>query len=390
MALPPVPLKDEQRALISHLAELVEKDGEIAFLRPWVAGDRPRNAITLDPYHGYNVFFTLFSEWLHPHPGPPLYLTRHQIEQQGGRLEAEARPVAVLYAGVYRPKPVAATERELTAAPTPAASPVASPLPLPGPDAAPIPSGAESAPKLPARFFCVSSIVYHLGDTAGVRLPKKTRQFIDEQVNRVAWTEEEQCNRLRGILEKASLCPVHYGGNQAYYSPPGDYIQMPALTSFRSDLDHLIALGHESVHATGAAGRLKRPTVTAAHPTPHDRAIEEIVAVVGSLLLCQKGEINPPEAQLRSWAGYLKSWDLPQILREHPEHFARALVWADLAHLYIAEPEKRPDYVTKRQVSDQFQLDFVESRVVAPDPIPPAVAALAAESTAEKWPAPGW
>jgi antirestriction protein ArdC len=375
MALPPVPLKQQQRALITRLAELVDTEGEMAFLQPWIGKGRARNAVSGEPYHGYNIFFLMFSEWLRPHEGPPLYLTKHQIEERGGHLKADAQPIAVLYAGIYRPKQPAAAPGAQLPALTPEAAPAAPAVPAP---LAPAPASSGEAP-LPARFFAINSLVYHVADTSGVKLPKKTLALIENHTARSPWTEQEQCDRLRATLETANLCPVRYGGERAFYSRRADYIQIPDLNSFRSDLDHLITLAHESCHATGHESRLKRPTITKDERTDEDRGIEEIVAVVGSLLLCEKNGVQPPEAMLRSWASYLQGWGFAELLREKPELFARALVWADLAHLYISEPAKRPDYVRLRRASNQIQLDFAEDRVVPPvAPLPAEVAALAA------------
>lgn len=51
---------------------------------------------------------------------------------------------------------------------------------------------------------------------------------------------------------------VRHGGNQAYFNPTFDFIQMPPKSSFKSMDLYCSTLGHEYAHWTGAASRLGR------------------------------------------------------------------------------------------------------------------------------------
>ena len=51
---------------------------------------------------------------------------------------------------------------------------------------------------------------------------------------------------------------VRHGGNQAYFTPTFDYIQMPNRTSFRSMDLYASTRCHETVHWSGHADRLAR------------------------------------------------------------------------------------------------------------------------------------
>jgi antirestriction protein ArdC len=51
---------------------------------------------------------------------------------------------------------------------------------------------------------------------------------------------------------------IKYGGDQAFYSPTGDYIQMPPFTQFKSPESYVAVMCHELSHWSGASSRLNR------------------------------------------------------------------------------------------------------------------------------------
>lgn len=97
---------------------------------------------------------------------------------------------------------------------------------------------------------------------------------------------------------------VSHGGDQAFYSPTFDVVQMPSADSFVS-VDHYQAtLGHELTHATGHASRCKRDFSGRFGNEAY--AFEELVAEIGSAFLCaHKGVFMDG---LRHHADYLHSW----------------------------------------------------------------------------------
>jgi antirestriction protein ArdC len=51
---------------------------------------------------------------------------------------------------------------------------------------------------------------------------------------------------------------VRHGGNQAYYSPASDHIQMPPFQAFVENVPYYSTLAHEHTHWTATAGRCNR------------------------------------------------------------------------------------------------------------------------------------
>ena len=71
---------------------------------------------------------------------------------------------------------------------------------------------------------------------------------------------------------------IRHGGNQAYYSPIMDYIQMPPFEAFRDAAGYAAVLSHEATHWTAAEHRVGRDLSRYAKDRT-DRAREELIAL---------------------------------------------------------------------------------------------------------------
>ncbi|WP_373886393.1 zincin-like metallopeptidase domain-containing protein [Sphingobium sp. CFD-2] len=72
---------------------------------------------------------------------------------------------------------------------------------------------------------------------------------------------------------------VRHGGNQAYFTPTFDYIQMPSRSAFRSMDLYASTRCHETVHWSGHASRLARTFGKRFGDRAY--AFEELVALSG-------------------------------------------------------------------------------------------------------------
>jgi antirestriction protein ArdC len=120
---------------------------------------------------------------------------------------------------------------------------------------------------------------------------------------------------------------VRHGGNRAFYSPAGDYIQLPETGDFRSMQDYYATALHELTHWTGAKNRLARDFSGRFGDTAYAR--EELVAEMGAAFLCAHAGID---GQLQH-AEYLAAWC--KVLRTDK----RAVVMA------AAQAQKAADFV---------------------------------------------
>lgn len=100
---------------------------------------------------------------------------------------------------------------------------------------------------------------------------------------------------------------IRHGGSQAYYSPVGDFIQMPPFPAFRDAASYVAVLAHESVHWTAHPDRVGRD-LSRYGKDKSERAREELIAEVGSCLVCADLGIVPELEPRPDHASYLASW----------------------------------------------------------------------------------
>lgn len=106
---------------------------------------------------------------------------------------------------------------------------------------------------------------------------------------------------------KATGAVIRHGGNQAYYSPVMDYIQMPPFEAFRDAAGYAAVLSHEATHWTAAEGRVGRDLSRYAKDRT-ERAREQLIAELGSCFLCADLGIAPELEPRPDHASYLQSW----------------------------------------------------------------------------------
>jgi antirestriction protein ArdC len=106
---------------------------------------------------------------------------------------------------------------------------------------------------------------------------------------------------------KATGALIRHGGNQAYYSPVMDYIQMPPFEAFRDAAGYAAVLSHEATHWTAAEHRVGRDLSRYAKDRT-ERAREELIAELGSCFLCADLGIAPHLEPRPDHSSYLQSW----------------------------------------------------------------------------------
>ncbi|MQW86376.1 ArdC family protein [Sinorhizobium saheli] len=100
---------------------------------------------------------------------------------------------------------------------------------------------------------------------------------------------------------------IRHGGSKAYYSPAGDFIQVPGIESFRDAASYVAVISHECVHWAGAPHRLNRD-LSRYHKDLTDRAREELCADIGASFICADLGIVPELEPRPDHASYVASW----------------------------------------------------------------------------------
>jgi antirestriction protein ArdC len=125
---------------------------------------------------------------------------------------------------------------------------------------------------------------------------------------------------------------IRHGGNQAYYSPVTDHIQMPPFETFEDAAAYVATLSHETVHWTAPTARVGRDLSRYAKDKS-ERAREELIAELGSCFLCADLGIAPELEPRPDHASYLQAW--LEILSDDRRAIFQAAAHAQRAVSYL-------------------------------------------------------
>src|SRR6266550_2094991 len=103
---------------------------------------------------------------------------------------------------------------------------------------------------------------------------------------------------------------LRHGGNQAYYRPSEDHIQMPPFQAFKENVSYYSTLAHEHTHWTAKAERCDRQLGKRFGDSAY--AAEELIAELGAAFTCAhlglSTEARPDHAAyIQSWLKVLKA-----------------------------------------------------------------------------------
>jgi len=133
---------------------------------------------------------------------------------------------------------------------------------------------------------------------------------------------------------------VRHGGNQAFYAPGPDLIQMPAFETFKDPTSYYAVLGHEHVHWTAEKSRVGRDLSRYAKDRT-ERAREELIAELGSCFLCADIGLVPELEPRPDHASYLQSW--LSILAGDKRAIFQAAAHAQRAVAYLHDLQTKGD-----------------------------------------------
>ncbi len=139
---------------------------------------------------------------------------------------------------------------------------------------------------------------------------------------------------------------IKHEGNQAYYSPSGDYVKMPKKEQFDSINDYYRTLFHELTHSTGHEKRLDRGINLMLEK--EDYAKEELVAEFGAVFLSAWAGIM--WYNNKNHASYLKGWNSAIKEAENDNKFlmrAASLAQAATDYILNLNPAGLPAFLFK-------------------------------------------
>lgn len=271
------------------IAELEE--GRLPWVQPWgrtgmVNPGLPRNAISDRPYSGINVLILWGAVIEHGYPSQS-WLTYRQAANAGGNVRKGERGTTVVYADSFTP------EREKERA-------------------------RQTGDAAKAVAFLKRFTVFNVAQCEGLRpgLAADPAPLPERQIVPVA-----------EAVIAASGVDFRIGGNEAFYVPSEDYVQVPPQPAFFEQINYYRTSLHELTHATGHVSRLDRKFMNGIGGK--DYAREELVAEMGSAFLCAALGIEPTVRH----ADYLAHW--LGVLREDNRAIFRAASAASKAADWI-------------------------------------------------------
>lgn len=274
------------------------EEGARPWMQPWGAGgdaaQRPLRA-NGEPYRGMNTILL----WMEAQANgfrSPHWMTYRQAAALGGQVRKGEKSALVVYAN--------AIERTETDE-----------------------NGNESERRIP---FMKGYSVFNVDQIDN--LPERF-----QPVERPDMPEKERIEAADAFFA-ATGADIRHGGNRAFYSPPGDYVQMPPFEEFFTAEGHAAVLAHELVHWTKHDTRLARDLGRKAWGD-EGYAREELVAEIGSAYLCADLgiSIEPREDH----ASYLESW--LKVLKNDKRAIFSAAAMAEKAATYLHSLQ--PGYV---------------------------------------------
>lgn len=162
-------------------------------------------------------------------------------------------------------------------------------------------------------------------------------------------TTAENCEFITTIMAKTDVKFMPEMGNEAYYSPSHDMIQMPPKECFTSHNAYYSVMLHELTHSTAHKSRLGRSEqYKNAYPTQTETyAREELVAELGSAFL--GAELGCLQENLEFHADYIDSW--LSVLRSDKKAIFKA----------CADAQKATNYILENWVHEKAVVEEIES-----------------------------
>ncbi len=162
---------------------------------------------------------------------------------------------------------------------------------------------------------------------------------------------------------------IKHGGDDAFYQPSQDIVQMPELEQFNYVQAYYTTLFHELIHSTGSPKRLER--VMGKKFGDKDYSFEELIAELGASFL--SAEAGMLHYTFRNSAAYIKGWRarLLLLITDDNKFFFRAASQAQKAVDFMLDRNENGVAAYEKLVT------AVQSKTVKPKAKKPEVTTVA-------------
>lgn len=283
----------------NRIIEMLEKDGQIPWKKPWKSTGAARNLITRKPYKGINSFILNCNNF-----SSSYWLTFKQAQDKGGYIRKGERSTLVCFYKWINTTSESASPEEFEQD---------------------NPSCIKKIPLL--RYYNV----FNLDQTEGIESPA-------EELPTPEFTPIERAEQI--INQMQNMPTIFHGGDRASYSPALDRICMPQKEAFHSSAGYYACLYHEISHSTGHHTRLNRKGITEpSYFGSHDYSHEELVAEFSASMIC--AYVGIELETLTNSAAYIQNW--LEVLKNDKRLAIIAAGQAQKASDYILNFKEEPD-----------------------------------------------
>lgn len=241
------------------------------------------------PYKGINVVLLWMASMAKGHTSN-MWMTFNQAKGLGGTVRKGEKGEMVVYASKFLKK-----DRDVK-------------------------TGEETLKKIP---FLKNYYVFNVAQIDG--LPEKYYGK-DEELPPVI-EKRERITHLEAYFANCGA-DVRHGGDRAFFSPGGNFIQLPPIDAFKTTEAYYATKGHEFVHWTGHTNRLNRDFQ---RKGGNAYAAEELVAEMGSAFLCASLGLTPEIRE--DHAPYIAHW--LKVLKDDKRFIFTAASAASKAVAYL-------------------------------------------------------
>ncbi|MET3114872.1 antirestriction protein ArdC [Pedobacter sp. CG_S7] len=258
-----------QEKVTNEIVALLES-GTVAWHKPWTSYGMPQNAFTQRNYDGFNAFY-LNLITISKNYSAPYFMTFKQASEKGGNVRKGEKGYQVVFWKIQRI--VKGTTTDTTT--------------------------GEETDNFYKKFTPFVWTVFNIDQIENINIELTAPERADNQI----------LDNCQVIIEDMPNRPkLQIGGNEAFYRPSTDTVQMPQIADFESSAAYYGTVFHEFVHSTGHKSRLNRfaENESPAFFGSPEYSKEELMAELGAAFLCaHTGLINNT---IQGSAAYIKGW----------------------------------------------------------------------------------
>ena len=329
----PIPAADIYQMITDKVISMFKNAKASDYHRPWKddAFFIPINFESKKPYRGVNRLLLQERIGFAGAFRNPYFLTFNQIKKHGGRLKKGTRGYEVVYYSIRYIVPADKNTGRKAYSSTNAHKVI----------------DFIDKHKLSEDIVTRIPMIRYYNVYNGASIEGIDFQLDKLQIGRAVPDTAPENQAAALIVENYPNPPaIKHEGNQAYYSPSGDYVKMPKKEQFDSINDYYRTLFHELTHSTGHEKRLDRGINLMLEK--EDYAKEELVAEFGAVFLSAWAGIM--WYTNKNHAVYLKNWNSAIKEAENDNKFlmkAASLAQAATDYILNLDAAGQPAFLSK-------------------------------------------